>query len=111
MGIFCNRQRELKDEDICRPGVGYSVRQLMRLQQSAVIPDGSMINMDSYTPSEFGDFGVNPLNRIGLELDDIQSIKEFQSQIREKSSLAASAPSAPLQSAPAEPAPPDSATE
>lgn len=111
MGIYRNRQRELKDEDICRPGVGYTVRQLMRLQQSAVIPDGSMISMDSYTPSEFGDYGVNPLNRIGLELDDIQHIKEFQSQIREKSSLAASAPSAPPQSAPAEPAPPDSATE
>lgn len=111
MGIFFNRQRELKDEDICRPGVGYTVRQLMRLQQSAVIPDGSMISMDSYTPSEFGDYGVNPLNRIGLELDDIQHIKEFQSQIREKSSLAASAPSAPPQSAPAEPAPSDSAME
>ena len=95
MGIFLNRQRVLKDENIARPGVGYTVRELMRLQQSAVIPDGSMITMEQYTPKELGEFGVSPINKIGLELDDIQSIKEFQKSVQEKTALAASAPAAP----------------
>lgn len=89
---FIFSPRDIDDEDICRPGVGYTVRQLMRLQQSSVIPDGSMISMDSYTPSELGETGVSPLNKIGLELDDIQSIKEFNESVREKTALASSAP-------------------
>lgn len=92
MGIYLNKQRVLKDENIARPDVGYTVRQLMRLQQSAVIPDGSMISMESYTPSELGEFGVSPLNKIGLELDDIQSIREFGESVSGNTALASSAP-------------------
>lgn len=91
MPYFIEFQR-YTDENICRPGVGYTVRELMRLQQSSVIPDGSMLTMEQYTPKELGDFGVSPLNKIGLELDDIQAIKEFGETVREKTALASSAP-------------------
>lgn len=58
------------DDVVTEPGKSYSVRDLMALQQSAVIPDGSMIKMDTYTSEEQLQSGVvSSVNRIGMDLD------------------------------------------
>lgn len=58
------------DDVVTEPGKSYSVRDLMALQQSAVIPDGSMIKMDTYTSDEQLQSGVvSSVNRIGMDLD------------------------------------------
>lgn len=100
------RKRFFHEPDVLvRPGVSYTVRQLMKLQQSAVIPDG-ILHMDNYTPKEMVEKGVhNPLNAIGLDLDDVGKIQDFRTLMsKDILGVAPAAPTPPP--APPVPTPP-----